>query len=49
MASAPIVSLLTNINTKAVDTKQTVRADDFTWFCRYCTKCEVQFFCPTNL
>jgi hypothetical protein len=43
MASARTVSLLTNINTKAMDTKQTVRADDFTCFCTYCTKHEVQF------
>jgi len=46
MASAQIVSLLTNINTKAMDTKQTVRADDFTCFCTYCTKHGVQFCAP---
>jgi len=43
MASARIVSLLTNIDTKAMDTKQTVRAEDFTcfFFCTCCTKFDV--------
>lgn len=31
---------------RAMDTKHTVRADDFTCFCTYCTKHEVQFCAP---